>query len=547
MTGLLMGTSWGESAVEDLGWANFGGRLSPVRDIKFLTNVSRSQPMIDSVVSTLTPGDMLNGAMPYSKEVTTDYGKTFVDIIEVVEPGLRIRVVIMVPELDFIEQVRNAQVRSLAGTAAAIVATVVIAFLVSIAITAPLINLRDRMAMCASFDDEDPADPPSILSEVADMQDSYETMRGALNRAKKFLPMAVLVGAADEEDDDEEEECTTQSGSRKQTATDKSLNSYGASNTKIGRANDENRSMRSMRSHRSNRSSKNSKGSIAAIPLNTECGLNTKRVSVLAFNLTGLYTIRRDAGATKMMAAHKQFIEIITNHVRANKGYIDSFSGDHVMCSFNAVNNIVACSRRAAAAMVSTFRDFNAKGIKATCGMSTGLCLVGNMGSDDMKRFCIIGDAMTNAMQLERLCKAYGVDHLTLGSGMVDINTHYAHEAIDIVMFGKSAGKSATEIVVTIKEREQGELQEWMYELQEADKSDSKSILHTAFDALLRGNREAAAAALESFHALQTSEEAGKEEGSHITPKAVGNIELLLADTTSTTPVSDFGRYYVLL
>ena len=270
-----------------------------------------------------------------------------------------------------------------------------------------------------------------------------------------------------------------------------------------------------------------------------------KRVSVLVVNMRGLYSMRRDDGATKMMAAHKQLIEVVTAHVRANKGFIDGFSGDHVVCSFNAVNNIVACNRRAAAALVATLRDLPTKGIKATAGMATGLSLVGNMGSDDMKRFCIIGDALTSAMQLERLSKAYDVDHLTQGSGMLDINTHYSHEALDIVKLGKSGGKPTLEVVVAIREREQGEMQEWMYELQDSEKGDGNKAVNAAFEALQRGNREAASAHLQTLKTALAQE--GDNAKTTTPPRGMANLERLLAQTSDGIPHTDLGIYYDLL
>jgi adenylate cyclase len=124
-------------------------------------------------------------------------------------------------------------------------------------------------------------------------------------------------------------------------------------------------------------------------------------------------------GLTTLM---NQFLTPLTNAILARKGTIDKYMGDAIMAFWNAPlddpkHEINAC--QAALEMLRSLDSLNAvraraegptfKPLAIGVGVNTGVCIVGNMGSDLRFDYSVLGDTVNLASRLEGQSKNYGV------------------------------------------------------------------------------------------------------------------------------------------
>jgi len=114
----------------------------------------------------------------------------------------------------------------------------------------------------------------------------------------------------------------------------------------------------------------------------------------------------------------------LTHDIMDHRGTIDKYMGDAIMAFWNAPladpdHELNAC--RAASAMLASLRALNeqrqreaddaqpAPPLRIGIGLNTGLCVVGNIGSDLHFNYSVLGDTVNLASRLEGLTKEYGV------------------------------------------------------------------------------------------------------------------------------------------
>ena len=323
------------------------------------------------------------------------------------------------------------------------VVTVLIAFAVGHLMTVPLLVLKERMYLTSMFRDDGEEDSESAMSEVAEMQRYYSKMRFELNRAKTYLPQSVLGGAMTEEDDGEDE------GDIESSHAGRGPPLTGAGAHRPSRKySADNVSQSSKRSTASSgqKSSVAGAAAIVGAGLNTAEGLTQKRV-----------TCSKATG-----------------------------------CSFNAVTNVAAHKHRAAVAMCGALQEMAAdpKLPKATAGLASGQALVGNIGTDTMRRFCVIGDVFGQAARLERLAKFYDVSNLTVTDHTSDLEAYMQFRPIDIVNLVKGAPKP--QIVASLRSKGETEMNEWMYELADAERNDPFRNVTHGFESVINGHLQTA-------------------------------------------------------
>ena len=126
-------------------------------------------------------------------------------------------------------------------------------------------------------------------------------------------------------------------------------------------------------------------------------------------------------GLTALM---NRFLTPLTNAILARKGYIDKYMGDAIMAFWNAplddkVHELNACE--AAVDMLERVDELNQAReqealeegrpfipLNVGVGLNTGVCVVGNMGSDLKFNYSVLGDSVNLASRLEGQSKEYG-------------------------------------------------------------------------------------------------------------------------------------------
>ena len=144
-----------------------------------------------------------------------------------------------------------------------------------------------------------------------------------------------------------------------------------------------------------------------------------------------------------------KFLDVQTKIILNNKGTIDKYMGDCIMSFWNAPLN---CEDHADLAVKSALevldateklneelKPLNLPPINVGIGISTGECIVGNMGSELRFDYSVIGDAVNLGARLEGQTRNYeGVD-LLLSERTYQLCPNRAFSEIDRI---KVKGKS---------------------------------------------------------------------------------------------------------
>ena len=132
-----------------------------------------------------------------------------------------------------------------------------------------------------------------------------------------------------------------------------------------------------------------------------------KTVAVLVVNLRRFHSHCTLDGFCSGAATHSNYVSAIAKAAMTNRGIVDSLQGDHVLVTWNAANSVPNYLHRAAKCAVDIRRSCGGLSCSVTMGLSWGKAYVGNLGNNDVRRFCIIGQVIKDAYILERLAKQY--------------------------------------------------------------------------------------------------------------------------------------------
>ncbi len=341
-------------------------------------------------------------------------------------------------------------------------------------------------------------------------------MRGELNKVKSYLPQSVLVTLYGTGEDDDEEEASPLKAMRNEVESERlehpdgppqigdtavtSVRSGGSSarggtSTRGGDkgvspkvaalTGSERRSV-----HESDRqSTRSSARGIAAAPklLNTATNVNVKRVTVAIFNLRGFHAFCGRSSGTEIATTHALALESISRHIAENKGVVDFFHGDHLQASFNAVSHCAAHVKRGAVAAIQVVREFSQHSnmLHATVGLSTGPAHVGNVGSSTMKRFCVIGPVVPQALLLERMTRLFPGSTVLCPSPMFhELNLELLLQCVGIVAL---PGGGKPKAIANIEGMKKMATDEWMYQLKEGETNDPYVHSNRFFEAAADG------------------------------------------------------------
>jgi adenylate cyclase len=169
-------------------------------------------------------------------------------------------------------------------------------------------------------------------------------------------------------------------------------------------------------------------------------------------------------GLTTLM---NRFLTPLTNVILARKGTIDKYMGDAIMAFWNAPlddeeHQLNACE--AAVDMLERIdvlnkqRELEAKErgqafipLKVGVGLNTGVCVVGNMGSDLRFDYSVLGDSVNLASRLEGQSKEYGFPIIVGSRTALAVKHKFAILELDFIMV---KGKKEPEVVYAIAGRE---------------------------------------------------------------------------------------------
>jgi adenylate cyclase len=164
---------------------------------------------------------------------------------------------------------------------------------------------------------------------------------------------------------------------------------------------------------------------LANDPSRLKLGGETRDMTLLFSDVRGFTGISEGLDAEELTRFLNSLFTPLSNIILEEQGTIDKFMGDAVMAFWNAPLDDAehpshAC--RAALRMMSQMQDLNArwreeaeargrpvKPVQLGIGLNTGVCCVGNLGSETRFDYSVIGDNVNVASRLEGQSKTYDV------------------------------------------------------------------------------------------------------------------------------------------
>ena len=146
---------------------------------------------------------------------------------------------------------------------------------------------------------------------------------------------------------------------------------------------------------------------LLADPTQAALGGAVQEVSVMFGDIRGFTTLSERMRPPEVVRLLNRFFGAATKEVLVQGGTIDKFMGDAMMALFNAPTRqpdhaLRAC--RAALAMQRALTPLTAEADNVArfgIGINTGEALVGNIGSEEIRNFTAIGDAINLASRLQ--------------------------------------------------------------------------------------------------------------------------------------------------
>jgi adenylate cyclase len=208
---------------------------------------------------------------------------------------------------------------------------------------------------------------------------------------------------------------------------------------------------------------------LAQSPERLVLGGEQREMTIMFSDVRGFTTISESykhdpQGLTALM---NRFLTPLTNAILARKGTIDKYMGDAIMAFWNAPlddkeHQLNACE--AAVDMLERIdvlnkqRELEAKEgghayipLNVGVGLNTGVCVVGNMGSDLRFDYSVLGDSVNLASRLEGQSKEYGFSIIVGSKTALAVKDKFAILELDFIMV---KGKKEPEVIYAIAGRE---------------------------------------------------------------------------------------------
>jgi adenylate cyclase len=157
---------------------------------------------------------------------------------------------------------------------------------------------------------------------------------------------------------------------------------------------------------------------LAEDPAALTLGGETREITLLFSDIRGFTSLSEKMDPHDITSLLNRFLTPMTDVLLSNEATIDKYMGDAIMAFWNAPIVTAGHPRRAclaALAMLDTLDELNKREetpLKIGVGLNTGVCCVGNLGSEQRFSYSAIGDPVNVASRVEGLTKQFGLQIL---------------------------------------------------------------------------------------------------------------------------------------
>ncbi len=161
-------------------------------------------------------------------------------------------------------------------------------------------------------------------------------------------------------------------------------------------------------------------------PEQLKLGGELRELTLMFSDIRGFTKLSESLDPQALTGLINSFLTPMTQIIQDHEGFIDKYIGDCIMAFWNAPIDVPSHSKKAILAAYDMRRElrrinqgFAAAAasedrppveLKTGVGLNSGICCVGNMGSEQRLEYSVLGDAVNIASRLEALSPAYHVD-----------------------------------------------------------------------------------------------------------------------------------------
>ena len=342
-----------------------------------------------------------------------------------------------------------------------VLASVLVFLLFNDLLTKPFARVAVVMAEAAVMRIDEVPDLSSHLLEMNTIHRAMVLMMKNLKEYRSYMPQSVLADTSDAEEH------------LPRTDTDLSMS---RSSLASGLRNEESSSTHFTREAAAKR------GTMAL-------SLVKRRVSFVLVNICGWHMQVKERGEARTIETHTRVLHAVLGHFAAAKGVSEVFSGDRFLCGFNGVKPHPSHRMGAACAALSVRAYFEGESVQTSCAVVSGDARVGNMGCDEMKRYSYITSLLGWVNALERYACSLGV-HILCDSWIAqDAVSELSLRTVGTVSYAKRAEQPL--VVHEVAGKKCGAREdEWMYQMEAAERADPYYGWNKFADAVLKGDFE---------------------------------------------------------
>jgi adenylate cyclase len=188
---------------------------------------------------------------------------------------------------------------------------------------------------------------------------------------------------------------------------------------------------------------------LVANPELARLGGQRRQMTVLFSDIRGFTTVSELGQPEEIVAILNEYFTSMVEIVFAHKGTLDKFVGDMVMALFGAPLEDPHHAQHAVDAALAMSRELNRLNEKwrnegrpvldIGIGISTGPMIAGNIGSEAIMSYTVIGDAVNLGSRLESLNKQYGTRIIISEATREALPDRYAFRSLgEVVVKGKT-------------------------------------------------------------------------------------------------------------
>ncbi len=182
---------------------------------------------------------------------------------------------------------------------------------------------------------------------------------------------------------------------------------------------------------------------VLADPENLQLGGRKEHMTVFFSDVRGFTSISEKLDPQALSDLLNEYLTPMTEIVFANRGTLDKYMGDAVMAFFGApiatathAQDACRCALQSIEKVFELQRQFRQRGLPVIdigIGLNTGEMSVGNMGSDIVRNYTVMGDAVNLGSRLEGLNKEYGTRIIMSEFTQAEIGDSFSFREIDWV------------------------------------------------------------------------------------------------------------------